>query len=144
MFGFRNRRRRRNLRTRPFPASCRRTLEEKFPLFTQLPATDQRELEGHIQVFVAEKRFEGCGGFQITDEVRVLIAAPACLLILHRDTVLDQYGAEHPAEFFAVAMECFFEKPRQLQRRHPKLCDELKQFYRQDPVTFALPAGSES
>src|SRR5207247_571968 len=30
--------------------------------------------------------FEGCGGFEITDEVRVTIAAQACLLLLHRET----------------------------------------------------------
>ena len=44
------------------------------------------ELLGHIQVFLAEKRFEGCGGFEITNEVRVTIAAQACLLLLHRGT----------------------------------------------------------
>ena len=43
-------------------------------------------MESHIHVFLAEKRFEGCGGLQITDEVRVLIAAQACLLLLHRET----------------------------------------------------------
>jgi Mlc titration factor MtfA (ptsG expression regulator) len=37
-------------------------------------------------VFLAEKRFEGCAGFAITDEVRVTIAAQACLLLLHRET----------------------------------------------------------
>lgn len=47
---------------------------------------DRAELLGHIQVFLAEKRFEGCGGFAITDEVRVTIAAQACLLLLHRRT----------------------------------------------------------
>src|SRR5438270_13399300 len=46
---------------------------------------DRVELLGHIQVFLAEKRFEGCGGFAITDEVRVTIAAQACLLLLHRE-----------------------------------------------------------
>src|SRR5206468_1310606 len=35
---------------------------------------------------LSEKRFEGCGGFAIMDEVRVTVAAQACLLLLHRRT----------------------------------------------------------
>jgi hypothetical protein len=56
----------------------------------------------------------------------------------HRD-VLDRYGATNPAEFFAVATETFFEKPRQLRAKHPELYEELSLFYRQDPVTFSGP-----
>ena len=33
-------------------------------------------------MFLAEKRFEGCRGFEITDEVRVVIAAQAGLVAL--------------------------------------------------------------
>jgi MtfA peptidase len=58
-----------------------------------------------------------------------------------RSTVLDDYGATDPAEFFAVATECFFEKPRVLKKRHPALYEELKLFYRQDPAQL-LPAGA--
>lgn len=46
--------------------------------------------------------------------------------------VLDAYGATNPAEFFAVATECFFEKPIQMQRRHPRLYEVLKEYYCQD------------
>ena len=217
-----------------------------------LPPEDRDELIGHIKVFLAEKRFEGCGGIQITDEVRVTIAAQACVLLLHRATddyptlssilvypttylvpgghrtpdglvsdepqarlgeswtrgevvlvwdnvlsgaadihdghnvvlhefahqldqedgagdgapvlarrsmyvawarvlghdfdqlvrdterhhrtLLDRYGATSPAEFFAVATETFFEKPRQLRSKHPELYAELRDFYRQDPA----------
>ena len=262
MFGLfsRKRRQREALRAQPFPAAWREALARRFPLFSHVPESDQRELEGLIHVFLAEKTFEGCGGFQITDEVKVLIAAQACLLLLHRETdcypglrtilvypdtyvaktrwdeqdedesrdarsrlgeswdrgvvvlawsstvtgaanindgqnlvfhefahqldqehgpadgrpalqcdgvrgcyvrylawarvlgeeykqlregsakgrktVLDQYGATNPAEFFAVATECFFEKPHQMLKKHPALYAELKDFYRQDPVTL--------
>lgn len=51
-------------------------------------------------------------------------------------TVLDKYGATHPAEFFAVATECFFEKPKQLQEKHARLYAELKEFYKQDPARW--------
>ncbi len=50
-----------------------------------------------------------------------------------KKTVLDAYGASDPAEFFAVASETFFEKPRQLHRKHPELYAELQKFYRVDP-----------
>ena len=264
MFGFFKRRRRQQreaIRARPFPAEWREALVRRFPLYNHLPEADQCELEGHVQVFLAEKNFEACGGFVMTDEARVLIAAQACLLLLHRETdcypnlrtilvypdtyvaktrwnekdedsdhdsrarlgeswdrgvvvlawsstvagaanvydganlvfhefahqldqeygaadglphlqcegakacyfryatwarvlgaefealrqqrekgrktVLDQYGATNAAEFFAVATECFFEKPQQMKKQHPELYDELKEFYRQDPVNFS-------
>jgi MtfA peptidase len=265
MFGFLKNRRRDRIRNRPFPSEWRDMLLRRYSMYSRLPPADRRELEEHIQVFLVEKRFEGCGGQEITDEVRVLIAAQACLLLLHRDTnyyprlrsilvypssyiaktwrleedgrtitevdqarggeswphgavvlawdgaiagavaldkhrnlvihefahqldqedgmvdgapllegatfsqmrhryqtwarvlsaefqqlrraaedgretVLDTYGAQNPAEFFAVATESFFEKPGRLQEQHPALYAELKEFYRQDPLLFA-PAG---
>ena len=56
-------------------------------------------------------------------------------------TVLDTYGATNPAEFFAVATETFFERPRALLARHPELYAELERFFRQDPARhFTEPA----
>src|SRR6266576_3406707 len=86
MFRFLRRRRRRELQAAPFPAEWRQIVQKRLPLFDRLPAEDQRELERHIVVFLAEKRFEGCAGLTLTDEIRVSIAAQACLLLLHRDT----------------------------------------------------------
>lgn len=254
MFGLRERRRRK-LRAAPFPAPWRSIIERCFPLFARLSADDQTELLGHIQVFVAEKKFEGCGGLEITDEIRLTIAAQACLLLLHREphyyprlvsilvyphpyvakgterlpggivsegpsgrlgeswvedivvlawdavrsgasdagdghnvvlhefahqldqedgtsngapilehrsqyvawartlgaefealrqaaerggrTDIDAYGATNPAEFFAVVTEAFFERPASLRKKHPELYDELRLFYRQDPLSFS-------
>jgi MtfA peptidase len=53
-----------------------------------------------------------------------------------QETVMDQYGATNPAEFFAVATECFFENPRHLKNKHPDLYEELRRFYQQDPVQW--------
>jgi hypothetical protein len=78
--------RRRRLQARPFPKKWLALIQRDIVLFHRLSAGDRAELLGHIQVFLAEKRFEGCGGFAITDEVRVIIAAQACLLLLHRRT----------------------------------------------------------
>lgn len=246
------RRRRNKVRARPFPAEWSTIIERNVPYVGLLPEPDRIELQDHIQVFLDEKRFEGCGGAVITDEVRVTIAAQACILLLHRDTDyypllrtivvyptaykaittrrrdgivyeegprvrlgeswyrgavilswedvkwgaaciddgdnvvlhefahqlddeagpgdgapalskrsmyvawarvlgreyadlsdqiakhahtdIDPYGAESPAEFFAVVTEAFFERPVQLSRRHPKLYEQLQLFYQQDPA----------
>ena len=249
-------RRRQRLREQPFPPAWRATIERNVPVFRRLTKSDGAELLGHIQVFMAEKSFEGCGGLKLTDEIRVTIAAQACMLLLHRETdyypeltsilvypsgyvvdedrslgggiweeggegrlghtarelramvlawdaarqgaadpsdgknlvlhefahqldfenlaadgtpalesrgayvawarvmkkeldalreaddaglhtILDRYGAENPAEFFAVATEAFFERPLALKERHPALFAELNKFFHQDPTTFS-------
>src|SRR5436853_588056 len=86
IFEFLKQRRRRRLLARPFPEEWLRLIQRHVIFFQELSASDRAELLGHIQVFLAEKRFEGCGGLVITDEVRVTIAAQACLLLLHRRT----------------------------------------------------------
>jgi Mlc titration factor MtfA (ptsG expression regulator) len=55
---------------------------------------------------------------------------------LGRETIVDKYGAVNPAEFFAVATECFFEKALQFKEKHPELYEELRLFYCQDPARF--------
>jgi Mlc titration factor MtfA (ptsG expression regulator) len=86
VFDFLKRRRRDALRAEPFPAAWREILERNVAYLTKLTAEEQTELEGLIQVFLAEKNLEGCGGLELTDEIRVTIAAQACLLLLHRET----------------------------------------------------------
>ncbi len=242
--------RRNRLKNRPFPLGWLTILKKDVSLYGRLSAADQAELQGHIQIFVAEKNFEGANGLAVTDEIRVTIAAQACLLLLHRETgyypelfsiviypsefmapfrevdecgvvtegidrrsgeswqegtlvlswediieggldvhagynvvlhefahqldagdgitsarhsesrlaqtieqeylrlqrdtahgrttVLDPYGAESPAEFFAVATESFFETPRPLRESHPRLYEELSRYYRQDPASWPI------
>lgn len=78
--------RRRKLAARAFPKAWRAILKRRLPYFRALPADLQLQLKRHIQVFLAEKHFVGCDGLQITDEIRVTIAAQACLLLLNRNT----------------------------------------------------------
>jgi hypothetical protein len=255
----RGRRRRREL-ARPCPPEWVAIVERNFPLYHHLPGPERLRLMEHVRVFLAEKSFEGCGGLEVTDEVRVTVAAQACLLLLgqephyyprlrsilvypaamlpryvqdrvrdgigeqprpilgqswnhgtvilswrstldgaqeHDDgrnlvlhelahqldqedgqgdgtpylpsydaflawtrvmadhhaahaaaverglaTVLDPYGAENPAEFFAVATECFFEQPRRLRRRHPELYEVLRDYYGQDPAAWRPRSGA--
>lgn len=262
IFGFRKQRRRRDLRARPVSSAWRDIIASNLSVFRKLPPEDQAELLGHVQVFLAEKQFEGCGGLELTEEIRVTIAAQACRLLLHRETdyypelttilvypsgytthgerqldghiweegnedllghtarrlgalvlawdaikkgaadpsigdnlvlhefahqldfedyqtdgtpalassaeyvawarvmsgefealraddaagtptVLDTYGAENPAEFFAVATEAFFERPRALRARHPKLYAELARFFRQDPACYSTEPATK-
>ena len=75
-------RRHARLLSRPFPAAWRRILRQRVPAAAALPADLQQRLKQRIQVFLAEKPFIGCAGQTITDEVRVTIAAQACLLLL--------------------------------------------------------------
>src|SRR4030042_5057439 len=85
MFGFKKRRRNR-LAAQQFPAEWLAIIERNVPFYRLLPHAEQKELQRHIQIFIGEKRFEGCGGLKITDEIKVTIAAQACVLLLHRRT----------------------------------------------------------
>lgn len=57
-------------------------------------------------------------------------------------TFLDPYAAEDEAEFFAVATEDFFERPKELLEAHPRLYELLAEFYALDPAAWATPAAS--
>ncbi len=52
------------------------------------------------------------------------------------DTFLDPYAAEDATEFFAVATEDFFERPREFRDRHPRLYGLMQQFYGLDPAAW--------
>ena len=86
MLEFFKRRRRPEIRERPFPPAWLAIVEKNVPYYRLLSPEDQEELRGHVQVFLEEKSFEGCGGLELTDEIRVTIAAQACVLLLHRET----------------------------------------------------------
>lgn len=241
---------REELKALPFPDEWVAILTRNVALYSKLSPEDRSELHGLIHVFLHEKTFEGCGGLEMTDEIRVTVAGQACLLLLHRETqdfrrlitilvypstyvaqgieplgggmviageqarlgeawvdgvvvlawdnvlngafdprdgqnvvlhefahqldqedgnadgapilekrgryaswsrvlghdfdelreaeragrktIIDGYGATNPAEFFAVATECFFEKPAKLKKKHPELYDELMRYYHLD------------
>jgi Mlc titration factor MtfA (ptsG expression regulator) len=76
------RRRRARLANRPFPPAWRRLLRRRVPMVQRLPADLQLRLKGLMQVFLAEKPIIGCQGLTVTDEMRMTIAAQACLPLL--------------------------------------------------------------
>ena len=239
--------------SKPWPPEWRRLLEDSLPLYRRMPPELRRRLEPLVREFLADIEFIGCRGLVVTDEMRLVIAAQACLLVVQRGpgaygslrsillypdefvveereedeagvvtegvralsgqtletsriilswrdvqesriegdaynvvlhefahyldhelggtltekgvrhrgalarwhqvlereyealcaavergepTLIDAYGAEHPAEFFAVATEVFFEQPREMQIHHGRLYDELKRFYGLDPASW--------
>jgi Mlc titration factor MtfA (ptsG expression regulator) len=68
----------------PFPEAFRELIAGGVPLVRSLDAAELDKLEALVRVFLSEKSFEGAGGLELTDEMRVVIAARACLLVLHR------------------------------------------------------------
>ena len=244
---------RKKIMEKPFLPEWEKILKNYFELYNKLPVNLQEELKNKIKVFLKEKVFYGCQGMEITDKIRIIVAAQACILLLNRQTsfypklktiyiypttyfsknvsydagivtestqasageswnsgelvlawdasihgatntvdghnvvfhefahqldqedgfadgapilkhrscyaswarvlgeeferlkdkkkrrkksVLNKYGATNPAEFFAVASETFFEKPRQLNKRHPELYEELKNYYNVNPIEW--------
>ena len=245
-------RRRTEAFSEPFSRQWRRLLEHSLPLYQRIPPPLRLKLEPLVRAFLSDVRFVGCQGLEVTDEMRLVVATQACLLVVMRDsgaytalgsvliypdkfvvnepeeddagivtegenilagqsvddtriilswqdvkeggtegdaynvvlhefahyldnsvdgalsdsgtrretfeawhdvldreyealcdavergeeTLIDPYGAEHPAEFFAVATETFFEQPLQMQSRHAALYAELKRFYGLDPAAW--------
>jgi Mlc titration factor MtfA (ptsG expression regulator) len=76
--------RRRRIRGRAFPAAWRQILRRRVPYLRAMPADLQLQLKKRIQVFLATKPFIGCAGLEVSEEMRVTIAAQACLLTLNR------------------------------------------------------------
>jgi len=76
-------RRRKALNLMPFPPAWAQIIQKNVPCYKQLHPDEREHLEDLIKVFIHEKNFEGCGGFVITDEVKVTVAAQACLLLLN-------------------------------------------------------------
>jgi MtfA peptidase len=68
----------------PFPSAWRAVLRRRMPLYRRLPPPLQRQLQRHVQVLLGQVPFIGCQGQVVTDEVRVLVAAQAALLLLGR------------------------------------------------------------
>lgn len=255
-YRFVRRRRRAAIAAQPLPAEWKAILERNLPLYRRLPDDLRRRLHRRIRLFLHDKRFFGFRGVEIDDEIRLTVAANACLLVLNRSldtysgfrsifiypstfvvdheswdgrvrsvakqarlgeswhrgplvlawdaalhgtrdmrdghnvilhefahkldgadgsvdgapplqqrsrytswarvmsreyrhlrrraaerarTVMDHYGATEPQEFFAVLVETFFEKPRQLKKRHPELYAEMQGCFEVDPAEWHEP-----
>ncbi len=77
-----------------------------MPYCQKLNSQKRLKLWDLIKVFVDKKNFEGCAGLVITNEMRLTIAAQACLLLLnlHQNTLYEefrQYYGQDPATRFS-------------------------------------------
>jgi Mlc titration factor MtfA (ptsG expression regulator) len=75
-------RRRRRILEHPFPQPWIGDMRRNVAHYECLDDEEQKHLRDLCQVFIAEKHWEEAGGLELTDEIRVTIAAQACLLIL--------------------------------------------------------------
>ena len=82
LFRWLKNRRRRALLARPFPPAWLDALSQNVRLYAALSADEQAKVRDYVRVFVTEKNWEGCGGLQMTDEIRVTIAANVAILVL--------------------------------------------------------------
>lgn len=92
----------------PFPDAWLAILQRNLPVYGWLPEALQLQLRQLIKRFISDKRFIGCGGQEITDEIRVTVAGSACLLLLNRRTsgyANLRYIYLYPAGFVATGAE---------------------------------------
>ncbi|MFT6955456.1 MAG: Mlc titration factor MtfA (ptsG expression regulator) [Halieaceae bacterium] len=76
--------RKRVLRDKPFPAAWLNVLTSGLPIYESLPQEEQARLQYLMKVFIDQKKFYGCAGLTITEEMKVMIAAEACLLLINK------------------------------------------------------------
>ena len=98
---------------KPFPEEWDAVLRKNLPPYEKLPDDLREDLQRNIKVFLVEKTFEGCAELEVTDEIRVTVAAQACLLLLNRpariypklDTILI-----YPSTYVAGGKGLFADK----------------------------------
>jgi Mlc titration factor MtfA (ptsG expression regulator) len=86
----------------PFPAEWVEMLERNIAIYRNLPRDLRLQLRQLIKQFLHQKHFSGAGGLEITDEIRVTIAAEACMLLVNRKTGVYpalRYIIVYPAAF---------------------------------------------
>ena len=85
MFGLFRALRRRRLRKQPFPEGWLQPLDAHVPFFASMNGEPRERFLEQLKLFAWEKDFVGAGGFEITDEVRVVVSAAAVRLTVHLD-----------------------------------------------------------
>lgn len=70
------------------PLNWKDLLDDRITLVARLSPAQRERYHGLVQRFLDQKRFVGCAGLEVTEEMRVLIAGMACLLVLRPDAAL--------------------------------------------------------
>ncbi len=74
--------RRKKILASPFPREWEKLIQVNIQYYQYLNDDEKKRLQDLIQIFIAEKYWLGCNDLELTDEIRVTIAAHACLMIL--------------------------------------------------------------
>src|SRR5262245_36608888 len=82
MFEWWQERKRREILEQPFPEAQRAVIARNVGHYGRLTPDEQQRLRDLVQVFVAEKHWEGCGGLELDEDMKYTIAAQACMLVL--------------------------------------------------------------
>ena len=82
---FQRKRLRERMKVAAFNPAWVSILQQNLARYNNLPEPLKHKLHGLINVFIHEKNFSGYNGLKINDEIRVTIAAQACMLLLNRD-----------------------------------------------------------
>jgi len=93
---------------KPFPARWQAIVDRRIPFYPRLGSDTQIQLQNRIKLFVAKKKFFGCGGQEMTEEIRITIAAEACLLLLNRNIEVYpdlHYILVYPSAFVAEDLQ---------------------------------------
>ena len=109
MFGWGRGKRRRALLETPLPDAQRARMHALAPLTAGLPSPLRERHEGVVQVLLAEKRFEGAGGLEVTEDMRLAIAGQAALLQLRAGA--DYYPGLHSIVIYPTAFTVAHERP---------------------------------
>jgi Mlc titration factor MtfA (ptsG expression regulator) len=86
----------------PFPDEWVAIVERNIAVYPKLPMALRMQLRKLIKQFLHQKHFSAAGGLEITDEIRVTIAAEACMLLVNRRTNVYpalRYIIVYPAAF---------------------------------------------
>ncbi len=99
---------RKKIMSKPVRPEWTEILQNNLAIYKSFPLELKNQLNDLMKVFIAEKNFEGCGGLKITEEIKVTIAAQACLLMLNRKPTfysnLDSILV-YPSSYFAKDIE---------------------------------------
>lgn len=71
---------------RPFPLEWREILTKQWPIYNRLPESLRDQLEQLSLIFIERIEIRGIEGLEITDEIRILTASQACLLLVNQKT----------------------------------------------------------
>ena len=96
------------IRNKPFPEQWEAILVSHLPIYSALNTDEKTRLQQLIHLFTTKKRFEGCAGLEITDEIKVTIAAEACLLLLNHPKT-----AVYPKLFSVLVYPTAFKTKRE-------------------------------